>query len=225
MKKSLIYRWFFYVLGLVTIALGIILNTKSGFGVSAIISVAQSLSIISGVSIGDMTFVLYSVFVVMEIIIHCLQNKGKPKAAIIGKDLLQLPLSIVFTRVMNVFSDMIPSAEGVAARLLVLVLAIVLTGIGAAMSLDMRLVPNPGDGIVQALADLTHKPVGLTKNCFDLLNVCITISIGLIFAGKIIGVGLGTILAMLGIGRIIALFNHIFLDKMSNLAGMERAYA
>ena len=37
-------------------------------------------------------------------------------------------------------------------RLFVLFLAIVLTGIGAATMLNMNLIPNPGDGIVQAIA-------------------------------------------------------------------------
>ena len=49
-------------------------------------------------------------------------------------------------------------------RFLFLLLAIVLTGVGAAMSLNMRLIPNPGDGIVQAIADTIHKSVGFTKN-------------------------------------------------------------
>lgn len=32
------------------------------------------------------------------------------------------------------------------------------------MSLNMRIIPNPGDGIVQAIADFVHKGVGITKN-------------------------------------------------------------
>ena len=63
---------------------------------------------------------------------------------------------------------------------LFLLLAIVLTGVGAAMSLNMRLIPNPGDGIVQAIADTVHKSVGFTKNCFDLFTICITITVGLV---------------------------------------------
>lgn len=93
---------------------------------------------------------------------------------------------------MNLFSAWIPAAgEAFLSKLPVLVAGIVLTGIGAAMSLNMRIIPNPGDGIVQALADCAGNPVGLTKNCFDLFNICITISVGLIFAGQLVGVGLG----------------------------------
>ena len=50
-----------------------------------------------------------------------------------------------------------------AVRIIALLIAIILTGIGAALSLNMRLVPNPGDGIVQAIADCIHKSVGFTK--------------------------------------------------------------
>ena len=124
-------------------------------------------------------------------------------------DFLQIPLSIVFTRFLNVFSAVIPnlysegksSAGELAVRVVFLIIAIILTGIGAAMSLNMRIVPNPGDGIVQAIADTVHKSVGFTKNCFDLTNITITIILSFVFAGHLVGVGVGTLLAMIGVGR------------------------
>lgn len=51
----------------------------------------------------------------------------------------------------------------------------------------MRIIPNPGDGIVQAIADFVHKGVGITKNCFDICNVLFTCCIGLIFTGHLVG--------------------------------------
>ena len=205
------------------VALGIILNTKSGLGVSPIISVSYSASMILGVNFGNMTFVLYTVFVLIEVLIHIALKKGQGKELLItlGKDLLQLPLSLVFTRFMNFFSAWIPAPEnGFVLQLLVLVAGIICTGIGAAMSLDMRIIPNPGDGIVQAIADCIRKTVGFTKNCFDLFNICISISVGLIFAHRLIGIGVGTVLSVIGVGRVIALFNHLFMGKLTKLAGM-----
>lgn len=105
-------------------------------------------------------------------------------------------------------------------QLLVLVAGIICIGIGAAMSLDMRIIPNPGDGIVQAIADCIRKTVGFTKNCFDLFNICISISVGLIFAHRLIGIGVGTVLSVIGVGRVIALFNHLFMGKLTKLAWM-----
>ena len=205
------------------VALGIILNTKSGLGVSPIILVSYSVSMILGVNFGNMTFVLYTVFVLIEVLIHIALKKvqGKELLITLGKDLLQLPLSLVFTRFMNLFSAWIPAPEnGFVLQLLVLVAGIICTGIGAAMSLDMRIIPNPGDGIVQAIADCIRKTVGFTKNCFDLFNICISISVGLIFAHRLIGIGVGTVLSVIGVGRVIALFNHLFMGKLTKLAGM-----
>lgn len=205
------------------VALGIILNTKSGLGVSPIISVSYNVSMILGVNFGNMTFVLYTVFVLIEVLIHIALKKGQGKELLItlGKDLLQLPLSLVFTRFMNLFSAWIPAPEnGFVLQLLVLVAGIICIGIGAAMSLDMRIIPNPGDGIVQAIADCIRKTVGFIKNCFDLFNICISISVGLIFAHRLIGIGVGTVLSVIGVGRVIALFNHLFMGKLTKLAGM-----
>lgn len=230
MKKSSVYRIIFYVTGLLILALGIILNTKSGLGVSPIISVSYSISTILDMNFGNITFVLYTVFVMIELILDTVRNRKEGKILesearrslplVLGMDILQLPLSLVFTRFMNLFSAWIPAPTGLALQFLVLAGGIICTGIGAAMSLNMRIIPNPGDGIVQAISDCIHKPVGFTKNCFDLLNICITISVGLIFAHKLIGVGIGTVVAVLGVGRVIALFNHLFMKKMTETAGV-----
>ena len=138
----------------------------------------------------------------IELILHTVRNRKEGKILesearrslplVLGMDILQLPLSLVFTRFMNLFSAWIPAPTGLVSQSLVLAGGIICTGIGAAMSLNMRIIPNPGDGIVQAISDCIHKPVGFTKNGFDLLNICITISVGLIFAHKWIGVGIGT---------------------------------
>lgn len=237
MKKNLFLRIVFYVAGLLILALGIILNTKSGLGVSPIISVAYSITTIGGFNFGNITFLLYSAFVVVEICFTYLHEPqifhGEAGGAIapaahrdlklvLVMDLLQLPLSLVFTRFMNLFSALLPTpSDNMPSRLLVLAAGIILTGIGAAMSLNMRIIPNPGDGIVQAISDCIGKSVGFTKNCFDLFNICLTTSIGLLFAHKLIGIGLGTVIAVLGVGRVIAVFNRLFMKKMTAAAGVE----
>ena len=53
MKKTNIYRGFFYLGGLLVLALGIILNTKAGLGVSPIISVSYSISTILKSNFGN----------------------------------------------------------------------------------------------------------------------------------------------------------------------------
>lgn len=242
-KRSVLFRIFFYLLGLLVLALGLTLNTKTGLGVSPIISVAYSISTIFDRNFGNMTLALYSIFVMIEMILHLLRSGRAVRSAegplvhanrtdrklTLLMDFLQIPLSLIFTRFLNVFSAVLPdlygegkeAASDMAIRLVFLVIAIMLTGIGAAMSLNMRIIPNPGDGIVQAIADCIHKSVGFTKNCFDLVNISITITVSFLFAGHLVGIGIGTILAMIGVGRTIAVFNHFTYQKMKELAGIE----
>lgn len=210
-KKRL--RILVYVVGMFILALGLTLNTKANLGVSPIISVPYSISQITGLNFGDLTFVAYAIFVVVQIIIHIRLKNHKR----IVSDILQLPLSLIFTRLLNIFSTYIPTAQNLGIRFIVLTLAIICTGVGAAMSLSMQLVPNPGDGIVQSLAEGFNKSVGLTKNLFDCFNLCITLCISIFIAHQIVGVGIGTVIAVLGVGRVIALFHHIFEYKIEEL--------
>ncbi|MCB5924571.1 DUF6198 family protein [Clostridium sp. DFI.5.61] len=208
-------RWIFYILGMVVLAAGITLNTKTGLGVSPIISVAYCVSQIFELNFGDMTFVLYGIFVVVQLF---LRERRERLAT-----LLQFPLSLVFSRLLNLCSACIPyqaAAHSLPENLAVLALAIVLTGVGVALTVNMRLVPNPGDGIVQAVAQRMGWDQGFAKNVFDLGCVAATVCLGLLLTGRIVGIGLGTLLAMVGVGRVIALVNHWTKAGMCRLAGV-----
>ena len=89
-QKHIPARCFFYLFGMLVLAMGLILNIKAGLGSSAIMSVAYTISEGAGVNLGDMTFVIYCLFIAAQMIIN-----GKDRNWL---DLLQLPLSLVFTR-------------------------------------------------------------------------------------------------------------------------------
>lgn len=209
------YRWLIYGLGMAVLAFGITLNTKTGLGVSPIISVAYSVSRIFSLNFGDMTFVLYVLFVLVQLV---LRSRSEWVST-----LLQIVVSLIFSRLLNLFDDLIPYSgadHGMAANVVLLAAAIFLTGLGIAMTVNMRLVPNPGDGIVQAIAEKIGRGQGYTKNIFDIGCVCTTVAVGLCAAGEVVGIGVGTIAAMIGVGRAVALVNSLFQDKMQTAAGI-----
>lgn len=214
-KKQWALRICFYLLAMIVLALGLTLNTQSLLGSSPIISIPCTISLMTGINFGDLTLAFYVLFVFVQMII-----KGKKRTWI---DILQIPLSIVFTRFMNLFASyLLLPHDTMIQRLLVLAGGIILTGIGAAATVNMRLIPNPGDGLVSSIADTIQKPMGTTKNIVDICCVAISCLIGLICRGNIfIGVGLGTVAAMIGVGRSIAVFNHFFKKKMERAAGLD----
>lgn len=193
MKAQHAARFGIYLVGMVLLALGITLNTKAGLGASAIVSVPYTVSQGTGWDFANLTLIVYCILVAAQFVI-----KGQNRRLI---DLLQIVVSIVFTRFMALFQHGITYQSGFfATDLLVLALGILLTGIGAAMTVDMQLIPNPGDGIVSSLADRFGRALGLCKNCFDAFCVVCSLAIGLAFGNPLLGIGLGTVLSMLGAG-------------------------
>lgn len=218
MKKTAICRSLIYIIGMLVLALGITLNTRTDLGVSPLISVAFCVSKLTDVSIGNMTFLWYIVFVAVEIVCHIKMKRYKSILA----DILQIPLSVVFTRFMNLFTVWIPDMTGnIVIRLIALAIAIVLTGMGIVLTLNVRLIPNPGDGIVQALADLFHTKISTVKNILDAICVVSTIVLGFVFAREIIGIGIGTVLAVIFVGRVVAVGNHFLKEKIIRYSGLE----
>lgn len=215
-QKNILARWFFYLFGMLVLALGLILNIKAGLGSSAIMSVAYTISEGAGLNLGDMTFVIYCLFIAAQMLIN-----GKNRSWL---DLLQLPLSLVFTRFMNLFKAAIPYEHGyLSTDLLVLLAGIVLTGIGAAMTVDMQLIPNPGDGIVNSIARRCGRKLGFTKNIFDCGCVAVSLLVGAFFGNPLLGIGLGTIISMIGVGRVVAIFNHLCKPAMTRAIGLGEA--
>ena len=206
-------RWGFYLLGMVLLALGLTLNTKTGLGASAIVSVPFTLSQATGWDFGNLTLAVYCLLVAAQFVI-----KGEKRQ---WTDLLQIPLSIVFTRFLNVFAALIPYQSGaLAADLALLAAAIVFTGAGAAMTVSMQLIPNPGDGIVGTIARVTGRELGFCKNCFDIGCVAVSLLLGFCLGDVLLGVGLGTLLSMVGVGRAIAGFNALCRRPLLAATGM-----
>lgn len=219
-RRKLINRLLSYGLGIVILALGITLNTKSGLGVSALVSIAYTVANAWNLNFALMTFLLYTCFALIEV---GLKWGFLPQLRkVLWKDLLQIPFSLAFSLLLNVFGGIIPVAEHVGAQIVMLVLAIVCTGIGAAMIVDMHLIPNPADGLAQTLGMVTKKGMGLGKNLLDCSCVGISAVIGLVARGRLIGIGIGTIAAMIGVGRVVALFNRCFETKLCRTAGVEK---
>lgn len=219
-KRKLINRLLSYGLGIVILALGITLNTKTGLGVSALVSIAYTVANAWNLNFVLMTFLLYTCFALIEVGLKW--GFLPPLRKVIWKDLLQIPFSLAFSLLLNVFGGIIPVAEHVGAQIVMLVLAIVCTGIGAAMIVDMHLIPNPADGLAQTLGMVTKKGMGLGKNLLDCSCVGISAVIGLVARGRLIGIGIGTIAAMIGVGRVVALFNRCFETKLCRTAGVEK---
>lgn len=215
MKKQWIWRGGIYVAGFLLLALGATLGTKSRLGCSPITSVPFALSGAAGIKLSVAVFLVYTVFLALEFLI-----RGRHRR---WRDLLQLPVSLMFSSMIGVLDKMLPAAgDALWQKLMVLAVSIVLTGIGISMIINMDLVPNPPDGVVQTVCWATKKDMGLCKNVMDILCVATSILMDLLFGTIWTSVGLGTVASSLFIGRVVAVFNRCCREKMLQLAGMKK---
>ena len=100
----MIMRVAIYLFGMVLLALGITLNTQAGLGASAIVSVPYTISQGSGMNFANLTLIVYCVLVAAQFFI-----KGKNRRWI---DVLQVVVSIVFTRFMALFQYVVGYESG-----------------------------------------------------------------------------------------------------------------
>lgn len=225
-KRKNILRGVYYITGLFLLVLGVVLSTKADLGVSPIISIPYSLSKINGFSLGDMTLLLYTIFVLTQMLLHSFTEKERRRINLF-KDIMQLVISLIFTRAINLFDSWIPDLcvwkEGKTVsifliQIAVLCTAIILVGVGTAWSLDANVIPNPADGFVNTLAQILHKSVGICKNFVDISCVLLTIVLCKLYIGHVVGIGVGTIIAMICVGRVVAFFNTFLWPHLEKLS-------
>ena len=215
-RRQTTVRWTVYAAGMVILALGLTLNTKAGLGVSPMLAVPYGISEIFSMNFGDAAFLMYCVYITGQLLLRGRKSRWF--------DLLQLPVSLLFSRVLNLFGAVITYNAAVSplwSKLAVLAMAHVLTAIGVSLSVNMRLIPNPGDGIVQALSDRTGWELGLCKNLTDGTCFLLAVSMCMLTIRRVIGIGIGTVLSMVVVGRVLAVVNGLLKERMCRAAGVE----
>ena len=199
-----------YLLGTLLLGCGIAMNTKTQLGIAPILSVAWNLSELLGVPFSVMSFFYYCFLILLQL-------------ALLGREfgpiqVFQLAASFLTSFFIGVFGRILPLAVSPLARGAMLLGAILLTGAGIILSVGARFVPNPGDGMASAIARRTGKSLGLSKNILDISSFLIAAALGFIFRGRLMGVGLGTVVTMLLTGRAVALLQKPLL----RLAGLNK---
>ena len=198
----MIKRFIVFVVGMNVLAIGIILNTKSLLGVGSINTLPYALANILSVSLGTMTAMVYLVFIIIQLILL----KRFDLQVII-----QLPFSFIFGYLID-FYDLFFSYEPTAfyMRIVILIIAIVLTALGAFLMVLGDIVLNPADGLVHTIGKVTNKDFGFVKNIADLVFIVLTVVICLVTKGYILGIGIGTVVSAIFIGRFVALYQNIY---------------
>ena len=214
-KKQWTLRFLIYSVGLMILALGVTFSTKAGLGISPITAVPYSIAnAFPVIPFSVSVFLVYAVMLAVQFAV-----KGKRRE---WRDLLQIPFSFVLSAFLEWFGALFDlRLDALWQNLLLLALATVCIGAGAAMMVAMHMVPNPPDGVIYAVHLVTGRDMGLLKNLLDLLCVAIAAAVDLVFTGRLTSVGLGTVVVMVLTGRVVYVFNRLFRRRLIRLAGLD----
>lgn len=186
-----------YLIGNIVLAFGVCLNTKTFLGVSPVSSVVYNLSVITGYSFGVVNFFYLCFLIFLQFLL-------------LRKDFQLLQLGQVFASFigsffLEIFDQILVVPESLIWRVLALFVGIITTGLGASLVVGMQLVPNPADALAATIGQVLKKNFGFGKNILDLCSISIALVLGLYFEGSLLGIGLGTVVAVFMTGRVIAL--------------------
>lgn len=195
--KSALKRIPLYIAGVFILCFGIVLCVKCGMGVSPINSIPYVVSHLVPLSLGTLSIFFY----IINIIIQLFLSERKKYAFI----LLQLPVSLIFGIVIDIWNAVLPDATTVFMRIVCLCGSLFFTALGIMLIVAMHLVPDPPTGAVQAITKAANKNMGGIKIIYDCSCVVISLLTGLIGAHKLIGFGIATIASAICVGRILAL--------------------
>lgn len=194
------HKPFWYILGLNLIAVAVVLNIRYDMGVAAFSSVMYAISEIYRISLGTASILCYLIFVAIQCI---LSRKITLTYA------LEIPLSFAFGFLTDIYDFLIPPLEfPVWLRMALFLLTMFVTAMGVYLCVKSGLILTPTEGIVNTIAEVFHLPFSAVKNGFDLSLVALSALLCLANRTSFYGIGPGTILSALILGRIIKLYER-----------------
>ena len=178
--------------------LGVVLMLKSGAGISAISSVPYAFNVVfPSLSLGTWTYIFQTTLILLLML---LRHK------FVFSYLFSFLVGFVFGVFMDIHESWImalPSSP--ALNILYFVMSYVLISFGIAVSNRCRLPIIPTDLFPRELETITKVPYSKVKISFDLICLAITALLTYVFTGRIMGLGIGTVVAAFTMGKAISL--------------------
>lgn len=208
--KIILLRYFYFILGIIINSFGIAFITKSDLGTSQISSVPYVLSLeFSDYTFGMTTFIFNILFIIIQVII--LRRDFHPI------QFLQVFANILFSFFIDVSMNWLSffQPESFIIKLISLFIGCMILALGICIEVAPNVIVVPGEGVVRALAlaIAIKKPkvkFGTIKIYFDITLIILACILSFIFFGELNGVGIGTIISALVVGKFINFINQHF---------------
>lgn len=213
--KRWIYRYVFFILGVAINSFGIAFVTKSAMGTSQISSIPYVFSLeFPSISFGMWTFLFNILFILLQVVL--LKKDFHPI------QFFQILVNVLFSGLIDLSMSALSffQPEALWLRILSLLFGCLILALGICIEVAPDVPVVPGEGIVRALAQTTKIKFGTVKVYFDVTLIVIAGILSLLFFQKFNGVGIGTVVSAIVVGRFVNWINLHFksIQKIHALA-------
>ena len=205
MNKN-VNRWIIYILSINILALGIILNTRTDLGVAAFTSLFYAFSKVNNISLGIASIILYLILIIVQI---CLVRK------LTITIFLEIPFSLIFGYIIDFYDSLIKiRCSNLLSAYLLLLIAIIFVSLGVYFSVSCNLIATPVESTVKTISQVYNLKFSLVKNVFDITMIIMMLLLCLVLQIPVYGIGMGTVLSALLVGRFISGYQYLFDEKI-----------
>lgn len=197
-----------YLLGNFLLALGVIISVKSRLGVTPVQSIPYVISRLSGIDQGIVTMGVYIFYVLLQMII--LRKAFRPEG------LLQILVAVLFGSLVTLCARLVTYTppDAYYARLPLMCASVVLIALGLLFYLPAELTPQPAEGLILAVAQITGGQLHNIKVALDSAMVAAAVLLSFAALGEVSGVREGTFIAMISIGKVLGVFLRLWRHKV-----------
>mgnify|MGYP000756452105 FL=1 len=200
------------VIAVIINSLGVLLMLQSGSGISAISSVPYAFQqVFPHLTLGTWTYIFQGLLVLSLMI---MRKKFVPSY------LFSFVVGFAFGEMMDVHELWITRLPlNIPLRILYFVLSYLIICIGIALSNRCKLPIIPTDLFPREVADITKVPYARIKIGFDVICLLVTAGMTYFCLGRIMGLGIGTIVAAFTMGKGIAIVGK-WMDRKVTFTSM-----
>ena len=208
-------RLLLYLLGNFVLAFGVAVAVKSDLGITPVNSIAFVASRVFSVDHGLMTACVYGGYVLIQLAI--LRKEFHPSG------FLQITVAMLFGLFVSLCNRVLsfPTPEAYGARILLMAASVVIIALGILLYLRANLLPQPAEGLVLAIQKKTRWKLHNVKLFFDFIVVAVAAALCLVTVRTVIGIREGTLIAMLGVGKVMGFLSGPLGPRIDALFGLR----
>ena len=201
-SKQIPRRFIQYILGLLTMALGIVLINRSNYGNGPVTALAAAISNVTPFSLGNTTTAVHLLCVLGQIIIVRRVTLKSILTAFVG-----IPFGYMIDGLMWLID---PGQLSIFLRWVFMFAGFAASGLGVCLVVGADLMLPAPDELGHTISQVYHKKLSNVKFFADAVYIVLAVPIDLIFTHRIVSVGIASVFSVLLTGRFVGWFFDLF---------------